>query len=176
MPSMQLTRSVWQALVIQAIDCSSECAITGSKAFSCSWPASAAAVTVASAPITLNATWLTTSGITGLTLPGMIDEPGLAGGQEDLAEARLRARRQQPQVVADLRELDRGALQRAGQRHEDAGVGGGLDQVGRGLLRDAGDVLEVLAHRLGVARVGGDAGADRGGAHVDLVEPLDRPR
>ena len=75
MPSMQLTRRVWQAFVIQAIDCRMLCAITGSKAFSCSWPASAAAVTVASAPITLNATWFTTSGMTGFTLPGMMLEP-----------------------------------------------------------------------------------------------------
>ena len=60
-----------------------------------------------------------------------------------------------------------------GQRHEDAGVGRGLDEVGRGLLRDAGELLELEAHGLGVARVGRDAGADRGGAHVDLVEPLD---
>ena len=74
-PSMQFTRSVWQAFVIQAIDCRMLWAITGSNAFSCSWPASAAAVTVASAPITLNATWLTTSGITGLTLPGMMLDP-----------------------------------------------------------------------------------------------------
>ena len=56
-------------------DCRIECAITGSKALSCNCPASAAAVTVASAPMTLNATWLTTSGMTGLTLPGMIDDP-----------------------------------------------------------------------------------------------------
>ena len=54
--------------------------MTGSNAFSCSWPASAAIVTVTSAPATENATWLTTSGITGLTLPGMIDEPAWRGG------------------------------------------------------------------------------------------------
>ena len=50
-------------------------AMTGSKAFSCNCPASTAAVTVASAPMTVNATWLTTSGMTGLTLPGMMLEP-----------------------------------------------------------------------------------------------------
>jgi hypothetical protein len=44
-------------------------------------PASAAIETVRSLPITRKQTMLTTSGITGLTLPGMIDEPGcLAGG------------------------------------------------------------------------------------------------
>jgi hypothetical protein len=53
----------------------------GSKAFNCSWPASAAKVTVVSLPITSKAIWLTTSGITGLTLPGMIDEPAWRGGR-----------------------------------------------------------------------------------------------
>ena len=96
MPSMQLMRRVPQAFVIQAIDCRMEWAITGSKAFSWSWPPSAAAVTVASAPITLNATWLTTSGITGFTLPGMIDDPACTRGKVDLAEAGLRPAGEQP--------------------------------------------------------------------------------
>ena len=38
----ELTRSVWHAFVIQAIDCRMLCAITGSKALSCSWPPAAA--------------------------------------------------------------------------------------------------------------------------------------
>ena len=62
--------------------------MTGSNAFSCSWPPSTAIVTVRSAPATANATWLTTSGMTGLTLPGMMLEPAWRGGQVDLAEAR----------------------------------------------------------------------------------------
>ena len=57
------------------------CTMIGSITFSSSCPASAAIVTVKSLPITLNATWLTTSGITGFTLPGMIDEPGCIGGR-----------------------------------------------------------------------------------------------
>ncbi len=52
----------------------------GSKAFNCSCPASAAIVTVMSLPITSKAIWFTTSGITGLTLPGMIDEPACTAG------------------------------------------------------------------------------------------------
>src|SRR6478672_6749475 len=56
-------------------------AMTGSKTFSCSWPPSAAIDTVMSLPITRKHTLLTTSGITGLTLPGMIDDPGCFGGR-----------------------------------------------------------------------------------------------
>ena len=52
----------------------------GSKAFSSSWPASTAMVTVRSFPTTKKATWFTTSGMTGFTLPGMIDEPACLAG------------------------------------------------------------------------------------------------
>ena len=48
---------------------------------SCSWPASAANVTVRSFPITRKQIWFTTSGITGFTLPGMMLEPGCIGGK-----------------------------------------------------------------------------------------------
>jgi hypothetical protein len=47
----------------------------GSNALSCSWAASDAIVIIRSLPITSKATWFITSGMTGLTLPGMIDEP-----------------------------------------------------------------------------------------------------
>ncbi len=80
-PSMQFTRSVLAAFRSQLSDCSSECAMTGSNALSCSCPPSAAMVTVTSAPAMENATWLTTSGITGLTLPGMMLDPAWRGGR-----------------------------------------------------------------------------------------------
>jgi hypothetical protein len=51
----------------------------GSNALSWSCPASAAMVTVTSLPMTSNATWLTTSGITGLIFPGMMDDPACTG-------------------------------------------------------------------------------------------------
>ena len=44
--------------------------------FSSSCPASAAIVMVTSLPMMSKATCETTSGMTGLTLPGMIEEPG----------------------------------------------------------------------------------------------------
>jgi hypothetical protein len=51
-------------------------AITGSITFSSKLPDCPAMVMVASLPITWAATIAVASGITGLTLPGMIDEPG----------------------------------------------------------------------------------------------------
>ena len=53
----------------------------GSKAFNSSCPASAAIVMVISFPIMLNATWFTTSGITGLIFPGIMEEPFCLAGR-----------------------------------------------------------------------------------------------
>ena len=55
--------------------------ITGSITFSCSCPASEAMVTVVSLPMTLKQTWLTTSGTTGLTFAGIIEEPACSSGR-----------------------------------------------------------------------------------------------
>ena len=66
---------------IHVIDWKIECAMIGSNALSWSWPPSTAIVTVRSAPATANAIWLTTSGITGLTLPGMMLDPACRAGR-----------------------------------------------------------------------------------------------
>jgi hypothetical protein len=59
----------------------------------------------------------------------MIDDPGLHLRQVDLVEAAARPRGEQADVVADLGQLGRGALEHAGQLHIGAGIGGRLDQV-----------------------------------------------
>ena len=63
------------ALASVCMPVSSACSITGSNALSCNCPASAAQDMVASMPMIMNTHWFTHSGMTGLTLPGMIDEP-----------------------------------------------------------------------------------------------------
>ena len=55
-------------------------AIRGTRTLSSNWPWLPARVIAASLPITWSATWMTTSGITGLTLPGMIEEPFWSSG------------------------------------------------------------------------------------------------
>ena len=55
-------------------------AIIGTRTFSSKLPCVPATLTAVSFPITWAATWSTTSGITGLTLPGMIDEPFWSSG------------------------------------------------------------------------------------------------
>ncbi len=81
MPSMQLARRLSTARSIVVMEVNSAKVITGSMTFNCSCPAEAASVTVRSRPITRNAVWFTTSGITGFTLPGMIEEPGCFCGR-----------------------------------------------------------------------------------------------
>ena len=81
MPAMHFSRSVFMALISISMLSNRQWTMIGSMTFSSSCPASDAIVTVRSLPITRNATWLTTSGITGLTLPGMIDDPGWRGGR-----------------------------------------------------------------------------------------------
>src|SRR5262245_27292775 len=80
-PSTQWIRNVLAALMNIVCDSKMHAAITGSNTLSCSCPPSAAIETVRSELITRKQTMLTTSGITGLTLPGMIDEPGCFGGR-----------------------------------------------------------------------------------------------
>ena len=60
-------------------------AISGTRTFSSNWPCMPPIVIAASLPITWPATWITTSGITGLTLPGMIEEPFCSSGRRSSA-------------------------------------------------------------------------------------------
>ena len=63
--------------------------------------------------MTTKQTWFTTSGMTGLTLPGMIEEPACTAGRLISPKPGARPGREQAKVVADLRELDRDPLQHA---------------------------------------------------------------
>ena len=80
MPLTQRSLSTCMALPRIDVACSAFHAITGIITFSSSCPAAAEARIEASQPNTWWQTWLTISGIDGLTLPGMIDDPGCTGG------------------------------------------------------------------------------------------------
>ena len=64
-----------------AIDCSRLRAISGMRTLSSNWPCMPPIVIAVSLPITCAETCRTTSGITGLTLPGMIEEPFCSSGR-----------------------------------------------------------------------------------------------
>ena len=68
-------------LASSRIDSSTLRAISGSVTFSSKLPVVPAKVTAASLPMTWAATWTVASGITGFTLPGMIELPGCRSGR-----------------------------------------------------------------------------------------------
>ena len=98
----------------------------------------------------------------------------LALRQVDFVQTSARAGRQQAQVVADLRQLHRGALDSAVHHHVTAGVRGRLDQVRRRLDVQTGDLAQRGDHLVTVAARGVDAGADGGGTQVDLQQRVGR--
>ncbi len=85
-------------------------------------------VTVVSLPMTLKHTWLTTSGTTGFTLAGMMEEPSLQFRQVDLVQAGTWTR-EQAQVITDFGHLHSQAFQRAVNHNISAAVRGRFDQV-----------------------------------------------
>ena len=82
MPSTHFSRNTVAVLVSSATDCSRLRAISGMRTFSSKLPCVPATVIAVSLPITWAPTCMTTSGMTGLTLPGMIEEPFWSSGRK----------------------------------------------------------------------------------------------
>ena len=80
--------------VMIVMDCRTLYAIVGIITFSSSCPACTAIATAVSLPTTWNETIAASSGMTGLILPGMIDEPGCNAGRLISANPGVRTRRQ----------------------------------------------------------------------------------
>ena len=142
----------------------------GSMTLSWSCPASAAMVMVRSLPITWNATWFTTSGMTGLTFPGMIDEPGCIGGRLISTRPQRGPEASRRRSLHILESLTATRLSTP-ENITNAPVSGvASTRFSAQLKVEPGDPAELLDGELGVARVGVDAGADGGAAEVDLEE------
>ena len=77
---MVLSASTRVELASKRIDSSNEVPMTGMATLSSNEPEAPAQAMVASLPMTRAHTMSTASGTTGLTLPGMIDEPGCRSG------------------------------------------------------------------------------------------------
>jgi hypothetical protein len=84
-PATHFSSSRREAEASSLIESSRLRAISGTRTLSSNWPWLPATVIAASLPITCPATWITTSGITGLTLPGMIEEPFCSSGRRSSA-------------------------------------------------------------------------------------------
>ncbi len=79
-PLMHLSANTSDARPISSIDCKRLWLLTGIITFNSKFPNCPPIEMVKSFPITWAATWHTASGITGLTFPGMIEDPGWTGG------------------------------------------------------------------------------------------------
>src|SRR3954470_514404 len=80
MPSIILSAITRDVLAIRRMDSSRFAAITGMPTFSSKAPLVEDRAMVVSLPMTWAATMMAASQMTGLTLPGMIDEPGCRSG------------------------------------------------------------------------------------------------
>ena len=151
--------------------------MTGIITFSSSCPASQASATVVSQPITWKHTWFTISGIDGLTLPGMIDDPGWTAGSRISDNPGARPHAEQPQIARDLADLDREPPHRARVGQHVAHALRHAKQVRRRHERQLG-VMSTGARSTAAAVVvaGVQPGADRRGAEVQLVQLLGRDR
>ena len=139
------------------------CPITGIMMLSWNCPPVAPLkATVWSLPITRAATCIRLSHITGFTLPGMIELPGLAVGQLDLVEAAARAGAQPADVVGHVEQRDGDRPQLAVALDQPVALGVGLEVVRpprrrRCRFPRASDSRHAAAE----LRVRVDAGADR---------------
>ena len=105
----------------------------------------------------------------GLTLPGMIDEPGSFSGSDQFAEARARAGAEEADVVGDLEQRRGERVERAVREHHRVVRGQRLELVRRGDEGQAGDLGDLLGDLLGEADRRVEAGADRGAALRQLA-------
>jgi hypothetical protein len=82
MPSTSFSRIASDVVVSRWIDCSRLRAMSGMRTLSSKLPCEPAIVIAMSLPTTWQPTCSATSGMTGLTLPGMIDEPFCSSGRK----------------------------------------------------------------------------------------------
>ncbi len=127
---------------------------------------------VASLPITSSATWLTASGITGLTLPGMMLEPACRRGSRISPSPASGPGAQQPQVAADLEQVHGVRLEDARDLDEHVGVLRGLDQVLGAREAHAGELAQSVDDAEDVLARRRETGADGGAAEVDHAQAL----
>ena len=112
------------------------------------------------------------SAITGLTFPGMIEEPGCRAGKRDIPEPGVRARAQQPKVVGQLREFDGQPAQGPREADEIVVTLGHLEVVERRPQLPTCRFPQGRHHVEPVRRIGVDAGPQGGGAQVRREQPV----
>ena len=118
------------------------------------------------------AAWATASGMTGLTLPGMIDEPAWRAGRRISPSPACGPGGQQPQIVGDLQQVGGQRAEDAADLDEDVGVLRGIDEVFGPGQSQAGDLPQVLDDAEDVLPRRAEARADGRAAEVHHAQPL----
>ncbi len=106
-------------------------AISGTNTFSSKWPCMPPIAIAVSLPITCAATCVTTSGITGLTLPGMIELPFWSSGREISASPARGPEPMKRRSFAIFVRRDGHGLERTGGLDESVAGGLRLERIGR---------------------------------------------
>ena len=171
---MQCSVKLAAASARRRIDCSIASAITGLKTLSSRWPWLPAKVTAAWLPKTRTQTMVMASACVGLTLPGMIEEPGSFSGR---ISSPMPARGPEPSRRMSLAILNRlaASVLRAPWRPTMASCVASASNLFVGRAEgQAGQLRELRGDRLGEAGMGVEPGPDGRaalGERHQLVEP-----
>src|SRR3954453_11863116 len=183
MASMHFSAKATEVVDSRWIDCSRFRAISGMRTLSSNWPCMPPMVIAVSLPMTCAETCRTTSGRTGLTLPGMIEEPFCNSGNRI---SPMPARGPEPIsamscaiLVSDTATTFSAPLSSTSASRlacASNGSAGGAGRFkfeargGRGDELQLGVARQPLAHLLGELRVRVEPGARRGAAQRDLAD------
>ena len=128
-------------------------------------------------PITCAHTMVSASAWVGLTLPGMIEEPGSFSGSDQLAEAGARAGAEQADVVGDLEQAGGERVQRAVGERPSASWAASASNL-FGAVTNGRPVIAATfaANSSAKPRRRVEPGADRGAALGQRIELPAAPR
>ena len=125
-------------------------------------------------PNTWQHTMVIASVCVGLTLPGMIEEPGSFSGRINSPSPERGPEPSRRMSLAILNSAGRDRIQRAVREHQRVVRGQRLELVGRGDEGQPGQRGDPLGDALGELRLGIEPGADGGAALRQRIERLER--
>ena len=152
------------------MECSRLRIITGLNTFSSKLPCEPANVTAASLPNTWHATIVIASDCVGLTLPGMIEEPGSFSGSSSSPSPLRGPEPSQRMSFAIFIKRGGERRERAGREHDRVVGGERRELVRRRDERQSGQLGDLRGRRLGEPGRRVQPGADGGAADRELVQ------
>ena len=147
--------------------------MTGIMTLSSKFPLAADHVMQVSLPMTCAQTIIIDSHITGLTLPGMIELPGLSFRQSNFGNAATRAAPEPANVIGNFKQTDRDRFQQTACFDEPILSSLRFEMVGCFAKFDAGSMLQMRHHFLREIDVAIQAGADSRSAERQFLQDAD---